>query len=440
MTNWKEYKLGELCTITSSKRIFYKEYVSEGVPFFRSKEIIEKANGNDISTELFITKDKFQEIKDKFGVPLAGDILLTSVGTLGVSYQVQESDYFYFKDGNLTWFKDFSDEINTKFLLYWLRSPLGKEGFNSITIGSTQAALTIAGLKGIKLSIPDLPTQTAIAEILSSLDDKIELNNKINQELENLAQTLFKQWFIDFEFPNEKGEPYKSSGGEMIQSELGEIPKGWELKPIGDLFEFVVGGDWGNDDRDEQHSELNYVIRGTDIPTLKSGSKNGVPYRAIKPSKLKNRQLKINDIVIEISGGSKGQPTGRTILITEEILERLDYNAIPASFCRSIRPKNNFAEFLGIYLTKIYDDGKTWEYQNQSTGISNFQFKFFESSEIIALPSHLRIIDEFNSLISGFYNLMTTNENQELTALRDTLLPKLISGELKVSELVAQNA
>src|SRR5690606_32518109 len=103
-----------------------------------------------------------------------------------------------------------------------------------------------------------------------------------------------------------------------------------------------------------------------------------------------------------ISGGSKGQPTGRTILITEEILERLDYNAIPASFCRLIRPKNNFAEFLGIYLTKIYDDGKTWEYQNQSTGISNFQFKFFESSEIIALPSHLRIIDEFNSLISGF--------------------------------------
>jgi type I restriction enzyme, S subunit len=138
-------------------------------------------------------------------VPLVGDILLTSVGTLGVSYQVQESDYFYFKDGNLTWFKDFSDEIHTKFLLYWLRS------------------------------LPDLPTQTAIAEILSSLDDKIELNNKINQELENLAQTLFKQWFIDFEFPydfaqgkpNENGAPYRSSGGEMVDSELGMIPKGW---------------------------------------------------------------------------------------------------------------------------------------------------------------------------------------------------------------------
>lgn len=435
MTHWKEYKLGELCTITSSKRIFYKEYVSEGVPFFRSKEIIEKANGNDISTELFITKDKYQEIKDKFGVPLAGDILLTSVGTLGVSYQVQESDYFYFKDGNLTWFKDFSDEINTKFLLYWLRSPLGKEGFNSITIGSTQAALTIAGLKGIKLSVPDLPTQTSIAEILSSLDDKIELNNKINQELENLAQTLFKQWFIDFEFPDENGNPYKSSGGEMVVSELGEIPKGWEVQPIGDLFEFVVGGDWGVDEPNEEHTEMNFVIRGTDISTLKSGSLKSIPYRAIKPSKLKNRQLQVNDIIIEISGGSKEQPTGRTILITKEILERLGYNAIPASFCRLIRPKKDFAEFLGIYLTKIYYDGKTWEYQNQSTGISNFQFKFFESNELLALPADLRIIDEFNILISGIYNLMTTNENQELTNLRDTLLPKLISGELEVSDV-----
>ena len=90
---------------------------------------------------------------------------------------------------------------------------------------------------------------------------------------------------------------------------------------------------------------------------------------------------------------------------------------------------------MGIYLTKIYYEGKTWEYQNQSTGISNFQFKFFKSNELLALPADLRIIDEFNILISGIYNLMTTNENQELTNLRDTLLPKLISGELEVSDV-----
>ena len=264
------------------------------------------------------------------------------------------------------------------------------------------------------------------------------MNNKINKELEDLAQTLFKRWFIDFEFPNENGEPYKSSGGEMVESELGEIPKGWEVKPIGSLFEMVVGGDWGKDFTDDEHTELNYVVRGTDIPSLMMGSVDSIPIRAIKPSKLKNRQLKVNDIVIEISGGSKDQPTGRTILITEEILERLNHNAIPASFCRLIRPKQHFAEFLGIYFIKIYNEGKTWEYQNQSTGISNFQFKYFETSELLVLPDDNFIIHEFNDLISGVYNLMTTNEILILRKMRDTLLPKLISGEFEVNEISNQ--
>ena len=221
----------------------------------------------------------------------------------------------------------------------------------------------------------------------------------------------------------------------MVDSELGEIPKGWSVQPIGELFEMVVGGDWGMDVEDDEHTELNYVIRGTDIPTLIKGSINSIPYRAIKPSKLKSRQIQINDIIIEISGGSKDQPTGRTILITKEILERLNNNAIPASFCRLIRPNQNFAEFLGIYLTKIYKEGKTWEYQNQSTGISNFQFKYFESAELLALPIDISVIYKFNDLINGVYNLMTINENLSLSKTRDFLLPKLISGELEINEI-----
>jgi type I restriction enzyme S subunit len=145
--------------------------------------------------------------------------------------------------------------------------------------------------------------------------------------------------------------------------------------------------------------------------------------------------FKRTHIFIEISGGSKDQPTGRTILITKEILERLNNNAIPASFCRLIRPKQNFAEFLGIYLTKIYKEGKTWEYQNQSTGISNFQFKYFESAELLALPIDILVINKFNDLINGVYNLMTTNENLSLSKTRDFLLPKLISGELEINEI-----
>lgn len=430
MTNWKEYKLGELCTITSSKRIFYKEYVSEGVPFFRSKEIIEKANGNDISTELFITKDKFQEIKDKFGVPLAGDILLTSVGTLGVSYQVQESDYFYFKDGNLTWFKYFSDEINTKFLLYWLRSPLGKESFNNITIGSTQAALTIAGLKGIKFSIPDLPTQTAIAEILSSLDDKIELNNKINHELENLAQTLFKQWFIDFEFPNEYGEPYKSSGGEMVDSELGVIPENFTISILSEQTELVRGISYSK-------SELVSKEEGLPFVNLKCFALNGTFRQdGLKYFNGKYKEKHIiqpNDILVAVTDLTQDR-----VIIGLPILWNEKEIALPSLDVCIVRNDNSALKHFLYYEFKTFRyKSRIIEFANGST-VLHLSVKGLETYEY-ALPNE-DVLIKWNEVISPILGQINNNirENQELTNLRDTLLPKLISGELEVSETLTQ--
>ena len=130
--------------------------------------------------------------------------------------------------------------INPKFLAYILKSKKSQEEINeNYKSGSAIPRVILRDFKRFPISIPDLPTQTAIAEILSSLDDKIELNNKINKELENLAQTLFKRWFIDFEFPNENGEPYKSSGGEMVDSELGEVPKGWEVGNLNQIAQLV---------------------------------------------------------------------------------------------------------------------------------------------------------------------------------------------------------
>ncbi|MBN2589581.1 MAG: restriction endonuclease subunit S [Sedimentisphaerales bacterium] len=126
MNCWKKTTLGKVAEITSSKRIFAEEYLTEGVPFYRGKEIIEKHNGNDVSTELFISHKKYNEIRDKFSVPQAGEILLTSVGTLGIPYIVKDDEKFYFKDGNLTWFKNF-DGIENSYLYYWLISDLGKE-------------------------------------------------------------------------------------------------------------------------------------------------------------------------------------------------------------------------------------------------------------------------------------------------------------------------
>ena len=136
MSEWREVKLGQVCEITSSKRIFASEYKVTGIPFYRGKEIIEKQKGNSVSTELFISESRYEEIKTKFGCPEAGDILLSSVGTLGVPYVVK-NEQFYFKDGNLTWLKNFKD-LNSKFLYYWILSTECRHQIDTKCIGSTQ--------------------------------------------------------------------------------------------------------------------------------------------------------------------------------------------------------------------------------------------------------------------------------------------------------------
>lgn len=186
---WEEKKLGELLTITSSKRIFYSEYVSSGVPFYRSKEIIELRNTGTTSSELYISNERFEEINSKFGSPKEGDILMTSVGTLGVPYRVRANDRFYFKDGNLTWFKDFK-EISSSIIYTYIISKIGQEELASIAIGSTQQALTIQRLKNITFKFPPAKEIKKHQKVFDDILLKIETNQTQIRTLTSLRDTL----------------------------------------------------------------------------------------------------------------------------------------------------------------------------------------------------------------------------------------------------------
>lgn len=168
--SWTYEKIGNHCEITSSKRIFFSEYVESGVPFYRSKEIIEIERGQNIGEPLYISQQKYDDIKSKYGVPLPGDMLLTSVGTIGIPYIIQIDDYFYFKDGNLTWFRSFDDLLVSRFLYYWIISDEGQGILNNATIGSSQKALTISALNRIECPVPPIEVQTKIVSILSAYD------------------------------------------------------------------------------------------------------------------------------------------------------------------------------------------------------------------------------------------------------------------------------
>jgi len=395
--------------ITSSKRVKRADYVAKGIPFYRSKEVIERAKGNRITTELFISDEQYTEIEKKFGTPQFGDILLTSVGTLGVSWQVEDDESFYFKDGNLTWFRNFSQRLDPTFLLYWLRSRTGQQELDRISIGSTQRALTIAGLKSLPFSPPKLSDQKAIAHILGTLDDKIELNQKMNQTLEDIAKAIFKSWFVDFDPVRAKAEgrptglPPEISDlfpDELVDSEIGEIPKGWEVRPLGSVFLIQYGKNLPTKNLIEDgypvfggngvigfHSKYIYE----EVMTLIAcrGAASGKVGRSLPKSFVTNNTLVINH------GGAE--------LTSQRFIEFT---------LESGDPEN--------YVTGSAQPQLTID------NIKNFPF--------ITPPSE--IVNSFQGIVNPLANrqLLLDSENQVLSELRDTLLPKLISGELRIPD------
>ncbi|HCL38047.1 MAG TPA: hypothetical protein DHW72_06575, partial [Marinobacter hydrocarbonoclasticus] len=225
----------------------------------------------------------------------------------------------------------------------------------------------------------------------------------------------------------------------MQDSELGEIPEGWAARPFGELLEKTIGGDWGKEEPDEKHTEMVKILRGTDLPNIYAGDDGKVPTRYVEPKKLKTRSLKPGDIVIEVSGGSKGQPTGRSLFLTSRLLKRLG-TCEPASFCRLFRPKDQETGLLlGLHLQHIYAEGKTWLYQNQSTGISNFQTKIFLEHELVATPPET-VMHVFYKRVIPLINRIHGDESAVLAALRDSLLPKLLSGELSITRNLSETA
>jgi DUF1016 N-terminal domain len=176
------------------------------------------------------------------------------------------------------------------------------------------------------------------------------------------------------------------------------------------------------------------IIRGTDIPDLQSNANSRVPVRYTSQKKLTGRKLEGGDLLLEVSGGSKDQPTGRSLYLSAALLDQFDCPVEPASFCRLLRPVNKeVGMLLAQHLTYIYAQGKTWEYQNQSTGIANFQTTHFLETELVACPSD-DVLKAFAETVQPLIARAHLTQIQELVSLRDTLLPRLISGQLQLQE------
>ena len=191
--HWKMVELGTLTKVGSSKRIFEKEYVPEGVPFYRTKEIVELSKGNQISTELFITRERFDEIKRQYGAPKAGDLLISAVGTIGVIWIVDGKNDFYFKDGNLIRV-DGSDKFDSLYMKSVLEN-LISEHKKQMSSGTAYAALTISGLSKMKVYDVPMDIQKKFATFVSQVDkSKAEVQKSLD-ETQILFDSLMQQYF-----------------------------------------------------------------------------------------------------------------------------------------------------------------------------------------------------------------------------------------------------
>lgn len=399
MEGWRECTLEETLEITSSKRIFYDDYRAFGVPFYRSKEIIEKSCGQQVSTDIYISEKKFNEIKDKFGAPTCGDILLTSVGTIGIPYVVGNEE-FYFKDGNLTWFKNFSKVIYNSYLKYWLISPLGKSALDEIVIGSTQQALTIAGLKTLKILLPTFAEQQAIAAVLSCLDDKIDLLHRQNKTLEALAQTLFRQWFVE------------------------EADEGWEEVSLAKVCHIITKGTTPTSIGGQFVDYGINFIKAESISDCSSFLYDKFAFISIEThEQLKRSILNEDDVLLTIAG-----TIGRVAIVERSILPANTNQAIAI-----LRPNKSFIapEIIYLYLKsdmiKEVIDGKIVHAVQPNLSLGEI------GSIKILLPKGNKL-NSYTILLQSIFKNKIQNQNQicTLTKLRDTLLPKLMSGEVRV--------
>lgn len=233
---WKTVKLGDVADVLSGYAFKTKDFIEEGVPVVKIKNIIPpNIDINDtqyVSNEMYEEKIKYALNYNDILISMTGsnvNQIASAVGKIG-RVKLKYTKLLLNQRVGKLFVKD-NSKCNYDYLYYYLIQPEIRYNLAANAGGSAnQANISPADIKNIDIKLPSLEEQEKIVNILSCLDDKIELNNEMNKTLEEMAQSIFKRWFVDFEFPNEDGEPYKSSGGEMVDSELGMIPKGWEVK------------------------------------------------------------------------------------------------------------------------------------------------------------------------------------------------------------------
>lgn len=364
-----------------------------------------------------------------------GDLLLTSEAPSG-QIMLWDTDEKIILSQRLFCLR-VNEKVNNKFLKYYIQSSVGQKEINRNNSGSTVAGISAKTFDNILIRYPkNILEQEKIGEILYNLDRKIALNNQINEQLEQMAKTLYDYWFVQFDFPDDNGNPYKSSGGEMVYNDTlkREIPKGWAIEPLSNWIKTDKTGDWGKENPEGNYQLAVTCIRGADIPAIKTQGIISAPNRFIL-EKNNQKLLAPFDFVVEISGGSPTQSTGRIAPISSFVIQRFYKPLICSNFCKaiSLEDEKYFYNFSFLWQ-KIYDDGVLFGWEGKTSGIKNLLFDSFVSKYDEVKPPK-KLAESFFAKANIFHQQQQTllKQNAQLTQLRDWLLPMLMNGQITVT-------
>lgn len=383
---WKYVQAQEYCIKVADGTHDSPKRKEEGKPLITSKHI--KGKSIDFETAYLISDEDYHKINKRSKVD-QWDVLISMIGEYCGYCYVETNAVINYAVKNVGIFK-VGDKTRAYWLYYYLNSPAGKETLNSLRSGTSQPYLALGSLRSFPILVPRKKEEMQkIVSILSSLDDKIELNRQTNQTLEAIAQAIFKEWFVDFDFPG--------ATGEMQDSELGQIPNGWKVYKLGEIASISSGKGLKKD----QFSESGYEVLGA----------NG--RIGFSDNYLFNEELILTGRV-----GTLGtlQIVKNKVWISDNVL------AIKT---------NNTDHFHFVYFCL-----KTVNFKNLNRGSTQPLITKTDLSNLLFVLPEKTIVKNFNKVCRSLFDkIYHGNEvNQTLTQIRDTLLPKLMKGEIPITE------
>ena len=402
-----EYKLGNLSNFYDSLHKTPKVYSTSGYPMIRVKDI--ETGFLNISQTANVSEVDYLEFTKKYK-PTVGDIIITRVGTYGNVALVVKDENFCLGQNTVV-LNPIRKTIDNKYLFYALRDPYVQQQIESKVTGSTQKTISLKSLKEIEVKRFDYKKEILIGKFLYNIDNKIEINKKIIANLEELSQTLFKRWFVDFEFPDEDGNPYKSSGGEMVDSELGEIPKNWSIKIVKEIAESF------NSIR-KPLSKLEREKRESIYPY----------YGATKIIDYVDNYIFDGKYILVGEDGTVQTETGNPFI------QYVWGKFWVSNHAHILKGKLISDELLMLYL-------KNTNVVPYITGAVQPKLNKKNPNSIKFVIADKETIIKFENFIKSYFQKIRilNKENKKLIELRDTLLPKLMSGELEIPDDVEVN-